>query len=137
LDNKHKEKIAEFNNQNNIRKSKLRIIVPVEKGKKYREYFVSFFRFLYKTFNLLLQITGIYFVWIFLHYIASHFYVKLCAPSTFYGFLISPFLVATPYCIGLRWLICTGSTVINNMWILFGTWLGSILYHWNQTPSPQ
>jgi hypothetical protein len=83
------------------------------------------FQNIYKMFPLLIKITGVYFLWILFHYIASHLYVKLCVPETIIGFLISPFLITTPYCVGLRWVIQTGATTINNMWIIFGTWFCS------------
>ena len=85
----------------------------------------SIINYLYIIIKMLLGISGMYFIWILLHYFASHLYVKLCVPDSLYGFIISPLLVATPYCIGLRWLIQTGATTINNMWILFGTWICS------------
>ena len=82
-----------------------------------------YINYIYAPFKIFISIAGIYFVWILLHYFASHLYVKLCVPNTLYGFLISPFIIATPYCVGLRWLITTGANTINNMWILLGTWI--------------
>ena len=84
-----------------------------------------FLNYIYKVITLGLGIFGIYLIWILLHYFASHLYVKLCVPNTMYGFIVSPFLVATPYCTGLRWLIYTGANTIHNMWILFGSWISS------------
>ena len=84
-----------------------------------------FLNYIYKIITLGLGIFGIYLIWILLHYFASHLYVKLCVPNTMYGFIISPFLVSTPYCTGLRWLIYTGANTIHNMWILFGSWISS------------
>ena len=86
-------------------------------------------KYIYRIIKIFLSISGIYFIWILLHYFASHLYVKLCVPNTFFGFIISPFLITTPYCIGLRWLIQTGATSINNMWIIFGTWFCSNILH--------
>jgi len=83
--------------------------------------------FFYKLFQLTVSITGVYFLWIFLHYFASHLYVKLCVPETILGFFISPFLITTPYCVGLRWIIQTGANSINNMWLVFGTWFYSYI----------
>jgi len=93
-------------------------------------FFISI-RYIHRIVKVFLSITGIYFVWILLHYFASHFYVKLCVPNTFLGFIISPFLISTPYCVGLRWLIQTGATSINNMWIIFGTWICSNILNMN------
>jgi hypothetical protein len=62
-------------------------------------------------------------MWIILHYIASQLYIKFCVPSNFIGFIVSPFLTSTPHCQGLRWIIFNGAGVINNMWIVIGTWI--------------
>jgi hypothetical protein len=83
------------------------------------------FQNIYKFFQLLFSISGIYVLWILFHYFASHLYIKLCVPETLLGFLISPFFITTPYCVGLRWLIQTGANNINNMWVIFGTWFCS------------
>jgi hypothetical protein len=76
-----------------------------------------------KFIKVFINITGIYFVWIFLHYIASHLYVRMCVPSTVIGFLLSPFMTATPHCQGLRWVVFNAANMINNMWIILGTWI--------------
>ena len=70
-------------------------------------------------------------MWILLHYFAAHLYVKLCVPDSIYGFLVSSFLITTPYCIGLRWLVQTGANTINNMWIIFGSWICSNIIIFN------
>lgn len=88
-------------------------------------FFPNKFPSFFKIIQLLISITGIYFLWIFFHYFASHLYVKICVPETIIGFLISPFLITTPYCVGLRWVIHTGANTINNMWIILGTWICS------------
>ena len=80
-----------------------------------------------KYLNIALKASGIYLVWISLHYGASHLYVKWCVPNTFYGYLISPFMTPTPHCQGLRWIIYRGAEMINNMWFLLGTWIASSL----------
>ena len=88
---------------------------------------VYFFTFLYKTIKLMLRISGIYILWILLHYVASHLYVKLCVPSTIVGFIMSPFMTATPHCQGLRWIVYNAASMINNMWIILGTWICSAI----------
>ena len=85
----------------------------------------SGFQYIYKIFQLFIRISGVYFLWILFHYFASHLYIKFCVPETILGFLISPFLITTPYCVALRWVIQTGANTINNMWIVFGTWFCS------------
>jgi hypothetical protein len=78
-----------------------------------------------RTIFFIINIAGIYIVWIGLHFIASHLYIKFCVPFDVYGFLISPFLTATPHCQGLRWIISNGANIINNMWVIIGTWICS------------
>ena len=85
----------------------------------------SFFRILYKIICSFFKISCMYFLWIIMHYFASHLYTKLCVPNNFYGFLVSPFLTSTPHCQGLRWIVYNAANTINTMWILIGTWLCS------------
>jgi len=66
-----------------------------------------------------------YSTWIFLHYLSSHVYTYICTPSTIVGFLYSPFMVATPHCQAIRWVLHESSNVINTMWITMGTYLTS------------
>ena len=76
-----------------------------------------------KMIKFFIQVSGVYLMWILLHYFASQLYVKLCTPSDIFGLLMSPFLSSTPYCQGLRWVIYNGAVMINNMWIVLATWL--------------
>jgi hypothetical protein len=85
------------------------------------------FSYLYKTIKFFIRVSGIYLLWIFLHYIASHLYIKICVPSTIIGFLMSPFMTATPHCQGLRWIVYNAAGVINNMWIILGAWICSTI----------
>lgn len=68
-----------------------------------------------------------YFMWITLHYTASHLYSQYCTPANFIGFLISPFLSENHFCSGLRWCINNGSYFISNMWIIIGSCITTIL----------
>jgi hypothetical protein len=68
------------------------------------------------------KIIAIYFVWICIHYCASHLYVRLCTRGTFIGFILSPFLVSSPHCQALRWCILQGANQIVLMWATIGTW---------------
>jgi hypothetical protein len=83
--------------------------------------------FLYDSVVYIINISGIYLLWIFLHYIASHLYINCCVPNTIYGFFMSPFMIPAPHCQGLRWIVYNGSNIITNMWIVLGTWLCSLL----------
>ena len=69
--------------------------------------------------------SSLYLFWIILHYFSTQMYVYYCAPRGFYGFLISPFLVAAPHCRAIRWIIHNGGNMVDNMWIILGTWLCS------------
>ena len=93
---------------------------------------ISMFNFLLKSFLLLLKASGIYLLWICLHYFSAHLYVKFCAPDTIMGFLMSPFMMATPHCQGLRWIVYNAAGIINNMWILIGAWIYSMVWIFNR-----
>ena len=69
--------------------------------------------------------SSLYLFWIMLHYFSTQMYVYYCAPRGFYGLLISPFLVAAPHCRAIRWIIHNGGNMVDNMWIILGTWLCS------------
>ena len=73
------------------------------------------------------NIIGIYMIWIVIHYTASHMYTAYCTPYTFIGFLVSPFIVSTPHCTGLRWCISQGAHTLTAMWIVSGTWIAAKL----------
>jgi hypothetical protein len=88
------------------------------------QFFISF---TYKTIRYIIQISGIYLLWILLHYVAAQLYVKFCVPNNIVGFLLSPFMTATPHCQGLRWIIYNAANMINNMWIILGTWICSTI----------
>jgi hypothetical protein len=77
------------------------------------------------------KVSGIYLLWILFHYGASHLYVELCVPKTITGFVMSPFMASTPHCKGLRWIIYNAANVINNMWIILGTWICSTILTFN------
>ena len=87
----------------------------------------NIFLYLENIFKFIFGVSGIYLVWICLHYFSSHLYVKFCVPSTVVGFLLSPFMTATPHCQGLRWVVYNAANMINNMWIVCGTWVCSKL----------
>jgi hypothetical protein len=85
------------------------------------------FEYAYKSIKIFINVSGIYLLWIFLHYLAAHLYVKLCVPNTILGFILSPFMTATPHCQGLRWIVYNAANMINNMWIVLGAWICSTL----------
>lgn len=75
--------------------------------------------------NYTYNATSIYFFWILMHYFSAQLYVYYCAPSGIYGLIISPFLISAPHCRALRWIIHSGGNMVDNMWIILGTWLCS------------
>jgi len=91
----------------------------------------NIFSHLQNIFKFIFGISGIYLIWICLHYFASHLYVKFCVPTTVMGFILSPFMTATPHCQGLRWIVYNAANMINNMLILCGTWVGTTLLNFN------
>lgn len=93
---------------------------------------ISTLNFLLKTVLVLLKASGIYLLWICLHYFSAHLYVKFCVPDTIIGFLMSPFMIATPHCQGLRWIVYNAAGIINNMWIFIGAWIYSIIWIFNK-----
>ena len=102
------------------------------------EYLEKFYNIIYwvgsfilRTSILFFKVSGIYLVWICLHYGSSHLYVKLCVPNTLIGFFMSPFMISTPHCQGLRWIVYNASNVINNMWLLVGAWIYSFIWIFN------
>ena len=74
-----------------------------------------------------LKLYGIYLLWVCLHYVSAHLYTKLCVPAGVVGFIMSPFMIPTPHCQGLRWIVYNAGGIINNGWVLLGAWLYSIL----------
>lgn len=101
-------------------------------GGKIYSFSISMFKILLKAFLVLLKASGIYLLWICLHYFSAHLYIKFCVPDTIIGFLMSPFMIATPHCQGLRWIVYNAAGIINNMWILIGAWIYSIIWIFNR-----
>jgi len=91
----------------------------------------NIFSHIQNIFKFIFGVSGIYLAWICLHYFASHLYVKFCVPKTIMGFLLSPFMTSTPHCHGLRWVVYNAANMINNMWIVCGTWVCSTLLRIN------
>lgn len=65
---------------------------------------------------------ALYVFWILFHYAAVYLYHTFCVPTTLYGLFVSPFMVVAPQCKALRWIIHTGGSVIETMWVVFGFW---------------
>ena len=71
----------------------------------------------------LVELVGLYVVWICIHYFAGILYSQYCTPLSMIGFITSALLAITPECKALRWIIYNGGNVISDMWIIFGTWV--------------
>jgi hypothetical protein len=95
---------------------------------KFYDFCIDGSLFIFKTIKFLFKVSGIYLLWICLHYFSAHLYVKFCVPNTIVGFIMSPFMIATPHCQGLRWIVYNAANIINNMWIIIGTWLYSVIW---------
>lgn len=84
--------------------------------------------FILRTTVFLFKISGVYILWIGLHYFSAHLYVKFCVPNSVIGFIMSPFMITTPHCQGLRWIVYNAANIINHMWILIGAWIYSMIW---------
>lgn len=89
--------------------------------------------FLNESVNILTTIFGYvpHFIVIYLglgivHYVSSNLYPVLCTPLTLSGFIMTPFIVVTPHCQGLRWIIHYTGDQIRNTWV----WVGSYLVYY-------
>ena len=94
-------------------------------------FFIDACIFLINWLSTFLKCSGIYLLWIGLHYFSAHLYVKCCVPNTVFGFFMSPFMISTPHCQGLRWIVYHAASVIDNMWLLLGTWFYSLIWTLN------
>jgi hypothetical protein len=58
-----------------------------------------------------------------LHYISANTYPTLCTPCTITGMVMTPFMVVTPHCQAIRWVINWSGNQINMAWISLGGYL--------------
>lgn len=84
--------------------------------------------FILRTSIISLKLSSIYLLWICLHYFSAQLYVKFCVPNTILGFIMSPFIIMTPHCQGLRWIVYNAAHIINNMWMVIGSWIYSMIW---------
>jgi hypothetical protein len=131
-DNSKKEK----NNQNELTQEEVNELNDIELEKisknvlfdKLYNILFTISSFCLRTILFLCKVSSIYLLWICLHYFSAHLYVKFCVPNTMTGFIMSPFLIMTPHCQGLRWIVYNAANIINNMWLLIGTWIYSVIW---------
>lgn len=76
----------------------------------------------------IINIAGIFIIWIVLHYIAANLYAKFCAELNIIGFIKSMFVSEAPHCVALRWLIYNGGIAIHMMWVSMGLWITSKIF---------
>ena len=120
-----KDELNELNELNDIELDK------ISKSKffyNFYNYSNKFVSYIFKTSVFLFKISGIYMLWICLHYFSAHLYIKFCVPNSIIGFILSPFMITTPHCQGLRWIVYNAANIINHMWILIGTWIYSLIW---------
>ena len=67
-------------------------------------------------------------LWSLVNYIAPQLYVLWCVPRTIIGFLMSPFAIAMPQCVALRWAIAASADTIKTIFVLIGTWIVSSFF---------
>lgn len=83
---------------------------------------------------------SIFYLWVCIaHYISSILYVKMCTPTTAWGFFTSPFMVMTPQCSALSWAAQNSRAHLLNMWILLGNFgisvcASAVLYATKKSP---
>ena len=61
-----------------------------------------------------------------LHFACANLYPYLCTPLSFMGLFMTPFMVVTPHCLAIRWVIDWTGNQICNAWI----WLGGYLVYY-------
>jgi hypothetical protein len=133
-----RQRVSKINNEENILSTEEMREIQDNEINKYKSLFdytleKSYYfiynsgRYIYIAIKFTIQISGIYIIWIVLHFAAAHLYTTLCVPNNMIGLFMSPFLTATPHCQGLRWIIYNAANVINNMWLVLGAWICSTI----------
>tara|TARA_B100000524_G_scaffold252842_1_gene136503 strand:+ start:3435 stop:3821 length:387 start_codon:yes stop_codon:yes gene_type:complete len=95
-------------------------VIGTEDQKTIHEYLSD-----YKVNKILLEswnVSKIYLFWVIIHVLSVNLYCYFCAPLSFHGLFISPFVAVAPHCKALSWLMNNSIVSINNMWLTLGTW---------------
>jgi hypothetical protein len=92
-------------------------------GKMLYEGFQQHYSFIRPALNCL----SIYFIWAVIHYTSVHLYSMVCAPLSVKGFVMAAFLVPSPHCEALGWVIYNGSLTSRAMWVMLGCYISSKL----------
>ena len=61
-----------------------------------------------------------------LHFTCANLYPYLCTPISFIGITMTPFMIVTPHCLALRWVIDWSGNQISGAWL----WLGGYLVYY-------
>ena len=69
----------------------------------------------------------IYFCYISVHNITPYMYIYYCTPYTWIGILQSAFIVPTPHCKAMRWILQHSAAKIEFVWILVADWAIQLL----------
>lgn len=67
------------------------------------------------------------------HYITSNMYPYMCCRPNLLGFIMTPFMVVTPHCEAMRWVIHYSGDQIRNVWIWLG---GYLVVYFGQNVTP-
>jgi len=124
----------EINELNDI---ELERISKADLFEKPYNFLIWFCSFILNATIFIFKVSGVYLLWICLHYFSAHLYVKFCVPSTIIGFIMSPFMIMTPHCQGLRWIVYNAANIINHMWILIGAWIYSMIWIIGKQHTPE
>tara|TARA_E500000331_G_C16906095_1_gene561282 strand:- start:206 stop:646 length:441 start_codon:yes stop_codon:yes gene_type:complete len=65
---------------------------------------------------------GTYMLWITLHYLSANLYSEFCTDWSVTGFILFPFIAVTPWCKSLAWVIQKGTVVLDEGYLLLGTY---------------
>lgn len=68
-----------------------------------------------------------YTAWISLSYYSTHLYAHFCAEWSIMGFLTHPFMVSSPHCLALKWVMNEGSSTISNLFAMIATYVATTL----------
>ena len=78
-------------------------------------------------------VVSVYFGIVLTHYVCSNIYPLWCCKLTFFGFIMTPFMIVTPHCEALRWIIHYTGEQIRNVWLWIG---GYLVYYVTSTITP-
>ena len=130
------EEKQEIEEKNTLNEKELNKISKGEFPEKLYNFFDKMFSIIVKTTIFFLKASFLYILWICLHYFSANLYVKFCVPNTIFGFIMSPLMISTPHCQGLRWIVYNAANIINNMWIVIGAWIYSMIWIINKNIPP-